>query len=109
MLTCREHLEDFRATGKFPNPMWVHALDVLAHVLKGDVQDTFYKDTNPNKEYLKELQSYLDGKPKEVDKFLEEKHNAFVQERRWRRFDSEHGDLSVDRYLDGEPRPFDDY
>jgi hypothetical protein len=109
MLTVREHIDSFRATGKVSNPLWVHALDVLRHVLRGDHLDTLYKDDRPSSSFLRELQSYLDGKPKEVDCFLEAKHNVFIQERRWRRFDSECGDLSVERYLDGELRPFDDY
>jgi hypothetical protein len=109
MLTVREHIDNFWQTGKVPNPLWVHALDVLKHVLKGDSRDTMLKDDDPCESYLKELQSFLDGKPKEVDSFLDAKHNAFVQERKWRRFDSECGDLSVERHLDGELRPFDDY
>ena len=109
MLTVQELFEHFSATGKVPNPHWLYALDVLKHVLKGDYTNTLFKDDSPCDSYLRELQSFLDGKAKEVDSFLEAKHNAFVQERRWRRFDSESGDLIIERYLDGEHRPFDDY
>jgi hypothetical protein len=109
MLTCREHVDQFNKTKVLPDPLWIHALDVLKHVLKGEVQDTFFKDNCPSSGFLDELRSHLDGKPKEVDSFLEAKHNAFIQERRWRRVDSEHGDLSVERFIDGEPRPCDDY
>lgn len=109
MNTPEEHLEEFRRTGAFPNPLWTHALDVLKHVLKGEIESTFFKNRFPADYHLDELQAYLDGRPKEVDSFLEARHNVFVQERKWRRFDSECGDLSTDRYLDGEPRPFDDY
>jgi hypothetical protein len=109
MNSCEEHLIEYERTKVFPNPLWTHALDVLKHVLKGDHKATFFKHNGSERHFLEELQSYLDGKPKEVDSFLEAKHNAFVQERRWKRFDSECGDLSVNRLLDGEPRPFDDY
>jgi len=109
MLTVQELFEYFAETGKVPNPLWLHALDVLKHVLKGDHRKTLFQDDSPCETYLNELRSYLDGKPKEVDSFLDAKHNAFVQERRWRRFDSESGDLIIERHLDGERRPFDDY
>lgn len=109
MLTPREHIEQYRRTKKYPSPLWCHALDVLKHVLKGDVNDTFFKDQGDLDKYLKELSSHLDNKPKEVDSFLEERHNAFTVERKWKRMDSEYGDLVIERHLDGDIRPFDDY
>lgn len=109
MFTCAEHFDNYHKTKALALPMWVHALDVLKYILRGDISKTIFGDQRPEKEFLAELQTHLDGKPKEVENFIEARHNDFVQERRWRRFDSEHGDLSVDRYLDGERRPCDDY
>ena len=109
MMTPAELIAHHKETGEYPSPLWCHALDVLAHVLKGDWRQTFFRHDGPNREYLDELRDHLDYKPKEVDSFLETRHNDFATERKWRRFDSEFGDLVVDRYLDGDRYPFDDF
>jgi len=112
MLTPAEHIAEYRRTGKFPKLLWCHCLDVLKYCLEGDVnpERTFFKDNIYSQgSYIQRLSESLEGKSMEEEEFFKARENTLCPEKKWRRFDCEFGDLVIERYLDGDERPFDDY
>lgn len=99
MMTCKEYLENF--VERPPEEIHVHGLDLLAHCLQGDVEQTWYKDRYPNKELLFELQDEMErhAHEDELNKILEDK---LTQKEKWVRFDSTDGDLDVDRFIENK-------
>jgi hypothetical protein len=109
MYTPEEHIQEYKRTRQFPVVLWCHALDVLKHCLTGDTNNTFFRDPHASDHNLAALSRRLDGLPKESESLMEARFNCETQERKWRRFDCEYGDLVTERLLDGDERPFDDY
>lgn len=112
-MTPEEHVAEFKRTKKMPHQLWCHCLDVMKYCLVGDKNKarTFYGGVadDSSDRHLVALSRGLDGKPKELNEFLSASENSLVPVKMWRRFDAEYGDLIIERYLDGDERPFDDH
>lgn len=104
MVTAEEYI-------KRPTPLiWMHALDILRHVLKGDTEQTAFKDNiSPNRTCLQELRKDLEEHLKYDPGFdeLVERTN-FRAKRRVPMWDDS-GDLEVGAYIDREELCFTDY
>lgn len=110
MLTCEEYLDIF--PDKPPEEIHVHGLDLLNHILQADQQQSWYKSNSPVKRHLLDLMEELEqhAEHDELDQVLEDN---LTQKDKWTRFDSEEGDIDVERFLeasgDHEHLVFDDY
>ena len=102
MLTPQEYI-DIK-----PKVAWLYGLDVLTHVLQGDHNQTAYKDCSPAKGYLRSLSAEL-GEHKVQDDFDTIIEERYKTEYRVEPLDSEMGELDVDKFLDSNPRCFNEY
>lgn len=102
MLTCREYLELF--PDRPPEEIHVHGLDLLQHCLRGDVKETWYKDRSDKKTHLYELQEELE-KHTDNDELNNVLNDVLTQKPKWTRYDSEDGDLDIDRYIQTKDNP----
>lgn len=98
MMTCSEYLELF---DRAPEEIHVHGLDLLNHCLQGDTEKTWYKDRDPQKRMMYELQEEMEkhAQNDELNKVLEDK---LTQKDKWIRFDSIDGELDVDRFIENQ-------
>lgn len=103
MNTPAEWIKNPTATG------WLYALDVLRHVLKGDIRDTAFKAKNPNQGCWMRLREAMGQAPEINPEFVEltERTNFRARKRvpQW----DETGDLEVGAFIDKEDRCFVDY
>lgn len=102
MLSCEEYIYIK------PKVAWLYGLDVLHHVLRGDIKQTAYGDHCPARGYLDALRAEMESHKVQDDfsSIIEEKYKT---EYRVKPLDSEIGELDVDRYLDTNPRCFNEY
>ena len=111
MLTPAEYLRRFDAP---PRTIWVHGLELLAHILRGDATQTFYRDPDHERRYLLELQEAMEAScAPQNDQLNRVMEGGLRRHRRWRRFDDYTGDLDVGRYISwrpgDDPRLFNNY
>ena len=105
MNTCKEYIEN-------PRPrVWLHALDVLTHVLRGDPKATAFKDepgasAERHLENLREVMSEHMGRDGRFDEMVE--RTDFRRRRRVPQWDYA-GGLDVGAYIDKRERCFVDY
>ena len=101
MLTAKEYIR------LKPNVLWIHNLDLLAHVLKADPKDTAYRtDEEP---YWKAHTAFVEEieRAVPVDQFrkIEE---GFNRQKTTVEIPAEQGALNVNRYLNNDPLCFDE-
>ena len=96
MLTCKEYLEMFSKNP--PAEIHVNGLDLLSHTLQGDMEQSWYKDPNGMRKHLFDLQEQMEehSDPALLDQVL---IDNLTQKRKWIRYDSEDGDLDIERFL----------
>jgi hypothetical protein len=102
MLTPQEYIE------RNPPVAWLHGLDVLEWVLRGDTKATIYKHHDPQPGCLSDLRREIETHPAEPGSFDEILEDVFHRASRSREIPSEIGDLDIDRYLGGDPKCFDE-
>ena len=103
-MTCREYIDNHRQ-GNEIGTYWVHGIDMLEHVLKGNFQDTIYNNGTDRANHLYEMTQAM-GNRGEYEGFDEVIENAYAPKRQWRsRMDNE-GDLVIDAYLNRDDRMF---
>lgn len=97
MLSCKEYLDLF--PDKPPEEIHIHGLDLLNHTLQGDTDQTWYKHKKGEKHLLYELQTELEAHndPDDLDQVL---LDNLTKKDKWIRFDSDEGDLDVERFLE---------
>lgn len=102
MLTPQEYI-DIK-----PRVAWLYGLEVLHHILQGDIKQTAYLDPSPARGYLDALRAEMEAHKvqDDFDSIIEEKYKT---EYRVKPLDSEMGELDVDRFLGSNPRCFNEY
>lgn len=105
MLTPEEYIQ------LKPRDAWLHAIDVLRHVLKGDTKQTCFRDPNDGvagKACLAELRAALEKhSPDGAFDTVLEQHVITSPKRVARTSDS--GDFDPDRYFAGDERCFEEW
>lgn len=91
-----------------PQVAWIHALDVLKHVLKGDHTETAYKDDDPSEKFFRELTKEMQKHSKVADDaFLEIQDECYMPVKKYKAFASDcDGEFDVDSFLDNDERCF---
>jgi len=102
MVTPEEYIEEKYTV------IWLHAIDAMKHILKGDYKQSAYKTPCRDHSHLNNLREEIEQHkdPLDYDAIFEE---SFKPDRKAIPFDSNTGDLDIDRYLNLNPLCFDDY
>ena len=95
-----------------PKTFFIHAVELLRHVLKGNHRQTAYvgkgKDFKST-HHLRDLMKDLEKHEKESDKdFRRLQKESYRRKKAWRDIDAETGDLQLDRYLNKEIKMYTD-
>jgi hypothetical protein len=102
MLTPEEYIE------MKPESVWIHALDVLDHCLRGVVENTAYGCTSASTSHLNDLKDAM-GTKDEGKKFNEILKDTFRKTPKAKPRMADEGDLVLDSYLNGEERCFEEF
>jgi hypothetical protein len=89
--------------------IWLHCLDVVDHILKGDVNQTLFRDQSPAMDLYNDWKDALSNHPDFDESFDEIIDNAYEMKKKWQRYDDESGDFQLDSFLGGEELMFDSY
>jgi hypothetical protein len=87
-----------------PQPVaWLHCLDVLEHVMKGDTKNSVFRNPYPSKEFLPELREEL-AKHKDVELPTEYPETWQPLSKKWKNKTDVSGDLDIELYLDRDKK-----
>ena len=92
-----------------PSNIWMHAIDAVMHILKGDLNRTAYGDKHPTWDCWKDFRTEMEEHGVKKDSFQDIIKEKYRPVYKVKSFDSECGELDVDRYLDRNSRCFNEY
>jgi len=81
------------------NPIFIHGLDAVKHILRGDYRQTAYKDPYPNPEHLDALREAMEERP-EPGNFNQILEDTYTPKQKRKRRRAKMGDLDIDLYID---------
>lgn len=93
------------------NPVvWVHALDLMEHILKGDPKDVCLEtDLNPDSEHLEDMREGMAERSKKHDEeFRQLTENSYMPKKRYFIEKSDAGEFCLDAFLNGEEQIFEE-
>jgi len=99
MMTPKQYITDA------PKKAFLYMPELLAHCLKARTQETIYKNPNDSPEFLKALEEHIQTKTFDHED-LRAQLDTFEHRRKHREKDADTGSIDIDRYLNGDPRPF---
>jgi hypothetical protein len=106
MITAREYVI------YKPKTFFIHAVELLRHVLKGDHRQTAYVGKGKNfksTHHLRDLMEYMEEHKKESNAdFKRLQKESYRRKKAWRDIDAETGDIQIDRYLNNERKMYTD-
>jgi len=99
MHTIKEYLDEA------PKKAFLYMPELLDHLLKARTDDSLYKCPFDGEIFRQELREAM--KTRTLDhKDLDAELDTFETHRRHREKDADTGNIDVERYIDGDPRPF---
>lgn len=101
MLTAAEYIKEK------PTTLYIHGLEALKHCLKGDYQQTAYRDPNPDMTRLAMFQDEITRHVENAQDFNEHYKDKLKLGKTRKRHKSTSGDFNTERYINGSKRPFD--
>jgi len=106
LMTAQEIID--RGQGSFMrNPVtFTHALEVLEHCLRADLNKTVFKDQYPSQERLDDLRDALADRSETVEHFTKIRQNSYKPMKKFREIKSDTGTFDLDAYLNGEDQIF---
>lgn len=106
MFTCAEYVKKGRE--ECPENIYVHGVDLLSHVLRGDTKNTILKTGLSVSGCLSGLRDAVESwQAADVD-YSEIEETAFSPESKRVYVKSDSGELDLGRYIGGDRLPFDD-
>lgn len=91
-----------------PSVMWIHGLDALEHVLKGDIEMSAFKHKSPSTGMLRELRRAMENNDYDYDSYNKALESQDIHDDVWKELPSDMGDLDIDSYLDREEYIFEE-
>lgn len=119
MITCKEFTNKRGLLAKRTDKngeyrsVYLHAIDVVRHVLKADETETLYKAPNQrnkmsNNDFIEELRAGMEQRVDKAD-FIRIRDEKYADiGKKWTIHKGETGDIDVDRYIDRDELPFDE-
>lgn len=95
MITAKEYIKEK------PTTIWIHGLEMLEHVLRGDVSQTAYGDQSPSEQHLPALRKELEEHKEVNGGYQEALEEHYLPNRKRVRVESKHGAFKVNAYLNG--------
>jgi len=104
MISAKEHIQ------RQSEVVWITSIELLKHVLQADRKQTYYKDKNPSWSHYYALSKAIDEELKKPDDCKEIMKKKYTRIRKRRKpFYSDIGELDIERFIELEPRCFQQY
>jgi len=100
MMTVEEYIFN-----QMPDRAFLYMPDVVTHILKQDTRQTVFKCPEVEPFWIKGFIKAL-NEPAEPPEIFDSCLDSYNPRRRHKELDADSGDIEIDRYLNGDPRPF---
>lgn len=100
MMTVKEYIAN-----QMPNRSFLSMPDVIEYILKHDTRKTVFKNPELDGPNFEPFKNSLNDPPERPEIFAS-CLDSYSPRRRHKELDADSGDIDLDRYLNGDPRPF---